>query len=233
VKPLPAWRLIGASDSLVTLISLHVRQYRAVRVDDNGKQECRRRVLAVRRAVPTAVREAERTALATALMTALTTTLLPLEISGMVCAYWPVGSEPGSPELLDCLRHRGYRVLLPVVGAPSGTPEPLDWAEYTGAGSLRTSPLGLLEPAGPRLGCTTIAAAILVLVPALAVDRRGVRLGRGGGHYDRSLPLAIPGTPLVAVVRDDEVRDALPMQPHDVRVTAALTPGQGLIQLPY
>ncbi|MBV8540958.1 MAG: 5-formyltetrahydrofolate cyclo-ligase, partial [Pseudonocardiales bacterium] len=147
-----------------------------------------------------------------------------------VCAYWPVGNEPGSPALLDGLVRRGCRVLLPVVGAAAVA---LDWAEYTGAGSLRAGPLGLLEPTGPRLGRAAIAAAVLVLVPALAVDRRGTRLGRGGGHYDRTLPLASPGTPLVAIVRDDEVLASLPAQPHDVPVTAALTPRRGLLPLHY
>ena len=157
-------------------------------------------------------------------------------LPGTVCAYWPVGAEPGSPALLDELARRGCRVLLPVVGAPivggAAAPKvPLDWAEYTGAESLRAGPLGLREPAGPRLGCAAIATAVLVLVPALAVDRHGVRLGRGGGHYDRTLPLATPGTPLVAIVRDDEVLVSLPAQPHDVPVTAVLTPGRGLLPL--
>ncbi|HKR52384.1 MAG TPA: 5-formyltetrahydrofolate cyclo-ligase, partial [Pseudonocardiaceae bacterium] len=71
-----------------------------------------------------------------------------------------------------------------------------------------------------------------VLVPALAVDRHGARLGRGGGYYDRTLPLAAPSTPLVAIVRDDEVLTSLPVQPHDVPVTAALTPNRGLFLLP-
>jgi 5-formyltetrahydrofolate cyclo-ligase len=119
-------------------------------------------------------------------------------------------------------------VLLPLVGSRG----PLDWAEYTGAASLRAGPLGLREPAGAPLGATVIATAVLVLVPALAVDRRGTRLGRGGGHYDRTLPLAKPGTPLVAIVRDDEVFASLPAQPHDFPVNAALTPGQGLLSLP-
>lgn len=70
-----------------------------------------------------------------------------------------------------------------------------------------------------------------MLVPALAVDRSGVRLGRGGGFYDRSLPLCTPRARLVAVVRDDEVLDALPAEPHDVRMTHALTPVGGLITL--
>ncbi len=188
-------------------------------VDEIAKSEWRRRLSAARRAVPVAVREAEAAALAAA--------PLPLELPGTVCAYWPVGAEPGSPALLDDLVRRGYRVLLPTVGPPG----PLDWAEYTGAESLQAGPMGLREPAGPRLGCAAIAAAVLVLVPALAVDRHGVRLGRGGGHYDRTLPLAAPGTPLVAIVRDDEVLTSLPVQPHDVPVTAALTPGRGLLPL--
>jgi 5-formyltetrahydrofolate cyclo-ligase len=194
-------------------------------VDDSAKWALRRRLVAARRAVPAAVREAEATALATALArTALAGT------PGTVCAYWPVGGEPGSPELLDGLVHRSCRVLLPVVGAAEVA---LDWAQYTGAGSLRAGLLGLREPTGPRLGRAAIATAVLVLVPALAVDRHGIRLGRGGGHYDRTLPLAATGTPLVAIVRDDEVLASVPAQPHDVPVTAALTPGWGLIPLPY
>ncbi len=205
-------------------------------VDEIGKGELRRRVLAARRAVPVAVREAEAAALAA---TPLPEWFDPasrsrsLGLPGTVCAYWPAGAEPGSPALLDGLVRRGCRVLLPVVGTPVGPLGPLDWAEYTGAESLRTGPLGRYEPAGPRLGCAAIATAVLVLVPALAVDRHGARLGRGGGYYDRTLPLAAPGTPLVAIVRDDEVLASLPVQPHDVPVTAALTPGRGLLPLPY
>ncbi len=69
----------------------------------------------------------------------------------------------------------------------------------------------------------------MVFVPALAVDRAGVRLGRGAGFYDRSLPLADPAARLVAVVRDDELVDEIPAEPHDVRMTHALTPRQGLV----
>ncbi|HSL06593.1 MAG TPA: 5-formyltetrahydrofolate cyclo-ligase [Pseudonocardiaceae bacterium] len=211
-------------------------------VDEIGKWEWRRRLLAARRAVPSTVREAEATALAVRLSEWFDPASRPhdqwfdpasrshaLGLPGTVCAYWPVGTEPGSPALLDGLVHRGCRVLLPVV-RPRG---PLDWAEYTGPGSLRAGPRGLREPAGPLLGCAAIATAVLVLVPALAVDQHGARLGRGGGYYDRTLPLAAPGTPLVAIVRDDEVLASLPVQPHDVPVTAALTPARGLIPLPY
>ncbi len=76
-----------------------------------------------------------------------------------------------------------------------------------------------------------MASASLVLVPALAVDRAGVRLGRGAGFYDRSLAMADPAARLVAVVRDDELVDSLPGEDHDVPMTHALTPGRGLVAL--
>jgi 5-formyltetrahydrofolate cyclo-ligase len=146
-----------------------------------------------------------------------------------VCAYVPVGSEPGSIELIDSLRRRGARVLLPVAGT-TGVPEPLQWGEYR-PGELTGARYGLQEPAPPWLGADAIADASVILVPALAVDRAGVRLGRGAGFYDRSLPLADEASRLIGVVRDDELVDRLPAEPHDVRMTHALTPHGGLVTL--
>ncbi|NYH79294.1 5-formyltetrahydrofolate cyclo-ligase [Actinopolyspora biskrensis] len=145
-----------------------------------------------------------------------------------VCAYVPVGSEPGSLELVDGIRERGCRVLLPVVAGR----QPLEWAEYTGPDSLNRAGFGLLEPNNPPLGIDAISTAELVLVPALAVDRRGVRLGKGAGYYDRSLPLASGTAELLAVVRDEELVEDLPAEEHDVRVHGVFTPSGGLIRLP-
>lgn len=155
------------------------------------------------------------------------------EVAGIpattVCCYVPFGSEPGSIALLDVFRDRGIRVLLPVVPP---TPGPLDWAEYTGTSALgKGNLLPVLEPSGPRLGPAAIGEADLVLVPALAVDRSGVRLGRGAGYYDRSLALASPEADLVAVIRDTELVDRLPAESHDIRMTAVLTPSNGLVRL--
>lgn len=70
-----------------------------------------------------------------------------------------------------------------------------------------------------------------MLVPALAVDRWGTRLGRGAGYYDRSLHRARPGTPLVALPHDGElVDDRLPAEPPDIPMTAAITPGGGVVE---
>jgi 5-formyltetrahydrofolate cyclo-ligase len=68
----------------------------------------------------------------------------------------------------------------------------------------------------------------MIIVPALAVDLRGVRLGRGAGYYDRSLAEVDNDIPLIAVVNDEELVRALPDDPHDIRMTHALTPTSGL-----
>jgi 5-formyltetrahydrofolate cyclo-ligase len=94
-------------------------------------------------------------------------------------------------------------------------------------GLLAPGRFGLLEPVGHRLGPTAIGTADVVVVPALAVARDGVRLGRGGGYYDRALRHVRPGAALVAALFDDELVEALPAEPHDRRVTAVVTPSGG------
>jgi 5-formyltetrahydrofolate cyclo-ligase len=108
---------------------------------------------------------------------------------------------------------------------------PLRWGEYR-PGALIAGPWGLLEPPEPVLPDSALGEAGLVLVPALAVDRRGLRLGRGRGFYDRSLDGRNPQARLIAMVRDAEFVDELPAEPHDVPMNYALTPKRGLIALP-
>jgi 5-formyltetrahydrofolate cyclo-ligase len=186
------------------------------------KAELRAAILLARRALSPKVHDAEAQAL-TGHLAAL------IANAQTVCAYVPVGSEPGSLELVDSLHRRGVRVLLPVAGA-ADVPEPLQWGAYR-PGELIGARYGLQEPAPPWLGADAIADASVILVPALAVDRAGIRLGRGAGLYDRSLPLADAAAQLIAVVRDDELVDRLPAEPHDVRMTHALTPRGGLVML--
>ena len=71
----------------------------------------------------------------------------------------------------------------------------------------------------------------MVVVPAVAVDRAGVRLGRGGGSYDRVLARVPPGVPVIALLYDGELCAALPAGPHDRRVTAVVTPSAGFVPL--
>ncbi|MEU1290491.1 5-formyltetrahydrofolate cyclo-ligase [Kitasatospora sp. NPDC005856] len=140
-----------------------------------------------------------------------------------VAAYVSVGAEPGTRPLLDALRARGVRVLLPVLLADND----LDWAEYAGPDALAPAGRGLLEPVGPRLGPRAVTEAAVVLLPGLAVDRSGLRLGRGGGSYDRVLArLERAGArPVLAVLLyEHELLERVPAEPHDRPVDLAVLP---------
>ncbi|MET7483252.1 5-formyltetrahydrofolate cyclo-ligase [Streptomyces sp. NPDC005538] len=144
-----------------------------------------------------------------------------------VAAYVSVGSEPGTLALLDALRARDVEVLLPVL-LPDND---LDWGAYDGEGSLARVQHGgrmaLFEPSGERLGPDAVAAADVVLLPGLAVDGRGMRLGRGGGSYDRvlaRLERAGAHPALVVLLYDSEVVGRVPAEAHDRPVRAAVTP---------
>lgn len=144
-----------------------------------------------------------------------------------VAAYVSVGSEPDTLALLDALHARGVRVLLPVLMADND----LDWGAYAGEGSLERvqhgGKMALLEPTGERLGPEAVQEADAVLLPGLAVDRRGMRLGRGGGSYDRvlaRLERAGADPALVVLLYDAEVVEHVPAEPHDRPVHAVVTP---------
>ncbi|MFE7775710.1 5-formyltetrahydrofolate cyclo-ligase [Streptomyces sp. NPDC057445] len=140
-----------------------------------------------------------------------------------VAAYVSVGREPGTRALLDALRTRGVRVLLPVLMEDND----LDWAVYAGAEHLVPAGRGLLEPDGPRLGPGAVLEAETVLLPGLAVDERGMRLGRGGGSYDRvlaRLEAASADPALVVLLYANEVVARVPEEPHDHPVHAVVTP---------
>ncbi|WP_395696010.1 5-formyltetrahydrofolate cyclo-ligase [Nocardioides sp.] len=137
-----------------------------------------------------------------------------------VAAYVSMNGEPGTGPLLDGLRAAGKRVILPVL-LPDGD---LDWAVYRSPDDLVRARLGLLEPVGERLSPDAIATADVVLVPALAVSATGMRLGRGGGSYDRALGRVPVGTFTCALLYDEEVGVDVPVEPHDRPVGWAATP---------
>ncbi|WP_042376780.1 5-formyltetrahydrofolate cyclo-ligase [Streptacidiphilus melanogenes] len=189
----------------------------------NEKKAIRTRLLAERAAMSPGQREVAAAALADAARA-----LVSAAGARTVACYVSMGSEPGTRPLLDALRTGGVRVLLPVL-LPDND---LDWAEYEGFGRLTPARLGLLEPSGPHLGPDAVSEVDVVLLPGLAVDpATGVRLGRGGGSYDRVLSrLAASGSParLVTLLFDSELVPGLPAEPHDRPVDAVVTPRQTL-----
>ncbi|WP_433232600.1 5-formyltetrahydrofolate cyclo-ligase [Actinomadura formosensis] len=150
-----------------------------------------------------------------------------VEMAGTIAAYVSIGDEPDTRGLLFALWKRGAYVLLPRL-LPDGD---LDWASYEGPDSLVPGPRGCLEPSEPPRGPGAVASADVVLTPAVAVDRTGVRLGRGGGSYDRALARVGPAILTVALLYDDELVESLPAEPHDQRVRAVVTPSRGLVRL--
>ncbi len=140
-----------------------------------------------------------------------------------IAAYVPVGTEPGSLSCLDELRAGGIEVWLPVLRDDLE----LDWVRFEGVSALLPAAHGLLQPTGPRMAVETISQVDLVIVPALAVDAVGNRLGRGGGSYDRTLARVAGHVPVVALLHDGERVPALPYEAHDRPVTHAVTPAQG------
>ncbi|MFL6070311.1 MAG: 5-formyltetrahydrofolate cyclo-ligase [Actinomycetes bacterium] len=132
-----------------------------------------------------------------------------------VSCFIGVGSEPDTGPLLERLSKQGIEVLLPITLDDFS----LDWAVYAGPDDLVDARFGLREPSGERLGAAAIGTVDVVLIPALAIDQEGRRLGQGAGCYDRALPHVPESTPILAVVYDDErLSEPLPEEPHDRRV---------------
>ncbi|GAA0385551.1 5-formyltetrahydrofolate cyclo-ligase [Acrocarpospora corrugata] len=144
-----------------------------------------------------------------------------VQMAGLVAGYWSIGTEPSTHGLVFALWKHGATVILPVLRPDSD----LDWAVYDGPDSVAPGPFGIMEPVDTRRGVDTIRTAALVIVPALAVDRStGMRLGRGGGSYDRALARVGPNVPTVALLHEGELINGVPSEPHDRPVRYAALP---------
>ncbi|MFJ2028707.1 5-formyltetrahydrofolate cyclo-ligase [Streptosporangium sp. NPDC087985] len=144
-----------------------------------------------------------------------------VQMAGLVACYWSSGTEPATNGLVFALWKHGATVILPVLRADND----LDWAVYDGPDTLAPGRFGIMEPVDTRRGVDAIRTAALVIVPALAVDRStGVRLGRGGGSYDRALARVGPNVPTVALLHEGELLEDVPAEPHDLPVRYAALP---------
>lgn len=137
-----------------------------------------------------------------------------------VAAYLALPGEPDLGPMLDVLHTEGRTVLLPVLLADGD----LGWAVYEGEDRRLPGRAGTRAPAGPMLAPSALADAGLVFVPGLAVDAAGMRLGRGGGSYDRALARLGHSNLTVVVLFSDEVVPEVPAEAHDRPVDAVLTP---------
>ena len=140
-----------------------------------------------------------------------------------VAGYAACDGELDVAAILDAARARGAAVTLPRCRTDAGIELVLvgDAGEtLTARGARGRVP----EPTGPACDPADLPAPALILVPSVALDHRGFRLGRGGGDYDRLLPaLRAAGWTIVGVCHAAALVDGLPTEPHDVPVDAILT----------
>ena len=131
----------------------------------------------------------------------------------VVACYVSRPEEPDTSLLRQALHAAGARVVVPrVVG------DALVWCEDDPLVAWAANEYGIHEPTAPPVEVEPAA----YIVPALAIDARGNRLGQGGGYYDRTLA-DVDGPIVVALVFEDEMVDELPTDPHDRGVDVAVT----------
>ena len=137
-----------------------------------------------------------------------------------VASYLSYGDEPSTKELNDQIRLLGKRLLLPKTD-PDGLITWIQWDEGMSFERDRKRP-HFIEPIGANFD----GAIDLVITPALRVNRQGVRLGQGGGSYDRALKeLNCASAWKVALLHDEEISSELfPEEEHDVRMDAVALP---------
>lgn len=144
-------------------------------------------------------------------------------IGTVVAGYMPVGSEIDSRSLMEQLAARGSSLCLPDAVAPDA---PLEFRSWAPGEVLKTGAYGVLVPEKD----VPVASPDLVLVPMLAFDRRGYRLGYGGGYYDRTISELrdTKNVLTVGLAFSGQVRDDLPTGPHDARLDWIVTESAAL-----
>ena len=129
--------------------------------------------------------------------------------------YAATFDEADPTRALPVLLERGVRVVFPRVAGPD-----LEFVPVTDPGELRAGHRGIGEPAGPAID---VAEIDVMVVPGLAFDTDGMRLGRGGGHYDRTLPRLRATAIRVAFCFDFQVVPQVPKDAHDQHVDVIVT----------
>lgn len=146
-----------------------------------------------------------------------------------MAAYLPLPTEPGGPDLPEAIAATGRPVWLPTVDAPG---RPLRWVRWRGQELTRIGAFGIREPvpdnaSEPVDTETLIGDLSSLVIPALAVGSDGVRLGQGGGFYDRTLG-ACASNPenhgkLMAIVDHEEFGLSVPATELDITVPVVVT----------
>ncbi|MFG6403533.1 5-formyltetrahydrofolate cyclo-ligase [Microbacterium sp. P04] len=139
-----------------------------------------------------------------------------------VSCFLSTSTEPDTRPFIEGAMARGIRVLLPIT-RDDGL---LDWSIATPDGDIAEGLFGLPEPVGEVLGPIAVNDVDLLIIPAAAVDRSGMRLGWGRGYFDKTIGSMERCPPVYAAIYDSELVDEVPRDVHDQPVTGVVTPTQ-------
>ncbi|MFB4350266.1 5-formyltetrahydrofolate cyclo-ligase [Microbacterium sp. CR_7] len=171
--------------------------------------------------------DAQRESAASAIAERLDDLIAELGAASISC-FLSTTTEPGTRDFVKAAVRRGIRVLLPVTRADGL----LDWAVANDDDEISEGLYGLPEPTGEVLGPIAVNDVDLMIIPAAAVDRTGMRMGWGRGYFDKTIGSMEKCPPVYAVIYDSEVLDSLPSEVHDQPVNGVVTPTRTLLLSP-
>lgn len=180
------------------------------------KAEVRSRMRALRASIPAP----ERATLANA--AALEALRLPEVLAARyVLGFVSAPEELDIAPLLTALRDLGAIIALPRIAGPD------ELTLHIAGTGLETGPFGIRQPTADQPPADA-GLVDLVIVPGVAFDESGTRIGFGAGYYDRLLP-QLPDAYRIALAYDFQIVESLPAEPHDMPVQAIVTPGRTLV----
>jgi len=141
--------------------------------------------------------------------------------AAVICSYINFREEVETAEFVAALLREGRRVAVPV--QPHDSSQTLSFAEITTLDEMAPNHFGILEPPRATARLLPTAAIPLFLVPGLAFDTAGRRLGYGLGFYDRAFAEAAPGTLKVGLAFELQILESVPAGPHDVPMDLVVT----------
>ncbi len=136
----------------------------------------------------------------------------------VISVYWPIRSELNTRPLIETLYEQGLKVALPIMVAVK---RPLQFRAFAPGDELAKGPFGLSEPSSDK----TAVEPTIVFAPLAAFDRRGFRLGYGGGIYDATLNALRAKHPVTAIglAYATQEADEIPVEPHDQKLDFIVT----------
>lgn len=137
--------------------------------------------------------------------------------AGIIALYFSVSTEPNTMPIMDAAFALGKRIAVPIYNQAT---QAYDWAEYLPKAEVVEARYCIVEPKNaPRIEPSKIDVCFL---PGLLFDRKGVRLGHGGGYYDRLLAQLPSATPIIGLAFPWQIVNQLPSEPHDIVCTKVL-----------